>query len=111
MAQTFLSQTSLSSDGINVIVLSANDAAVAYNPQSPLTGTLTSYVFNGTVVLIDDVYIGSTMAVLKVPEENKQFSLVTLLSAGNYSVTPLSALAGVQIWTPRDRIMRLLGYY
>lgn len=112
MAQVFSAQTSLSADGVNVILLSANDAAVAYNPVEPLTGLLTTYVLpDGTIILIDDAYINSSMLVLQAPLEAKQFTLITILSGGNFEVTPLSATVGLQVWTPRDRRMHWLGYY
>lgn len=107
MAETFLSQTSLSADGINVINLSGTDAAIAYNPVSPLNGVLVTLTTpGGSTVFIDTAYVGSNLLVLSTPLDAGGFTAFTLLSGGGINLLGPDFF----VWTDRQRRLRWLGY-
>lgn len=82
--------TQLSAFGVNVISLSTGDKGIAFNPVTPLVGSLTTATIQGSVFTIDTAYQGQTLALIKVPVNNVS-AYTTFIHNSSLNVAPVSA--------------------
>lgn len=100
--------TVLSAFGVNTISLSSVYDGLAFNPVTPLTTTLTTLTFNGSVFRIDTAYNNSVFALMT---SDRIYTVFRYQSA--FGTPPLSAQllsATKEVFTPESLRLRLLGY-
>lgn len=105
-----LLNTSLSSNGVNIIRLGADYKGITFNylPSSELSGVLTTLNLDGCFVRIDRAYHSQQFALVKLPSSNiETFAVFTQLST---AAVPATSAIDTDVIDQDGRRKWLYGY-
>lgn len=101
-----LMNTTLSSNGVVTLWLSANDVGLAFNAEPTLNVQVANHSIDNSVFVINTIYHNKQMALVK---NNNSYTVFTHNSG--YAVTPLSAKnSAFDVITADGIRKRVLGY-